>query len=68
MINPFDRPNPGPMAFDKGDTVILCEGFDECAVLRRLCADWKRRPKIGICSEKKNEEEEIKNGCGMMLL
>ncbi len=54
MIDPLDRPKPGPMTFDRGDTVILCEGFDECAVLRKLCADWKRPPKIGTCSEGKN--------------
>ena len=60
MIDPFDRPKPGPMSFDEGDTVILCEGFDECAVLRRLCGDWKPPPKIGICQDKKSEASELK--------
>lgn len=63
MIDPLprDRPKPEPMTFDEGDTVILCEGFDECAVLRRLCTDWKRAPKIGKCQEGLNEEDELKS-------
>lgn len=58
---PLDRRKLEPMTFDEGDTVILCEGFDECAVLRRLCKDWKRQPKIGKCQEGLNEEEELRN-------
>jgi len=61
MIDPFDKPKPGPMTFDEGDTVILCEGFDECAVLRRLTVDWTRPPKIGKYQDGASEAEEIKN-------
>lgn len=63
MIDPLSRPSPVPMKFGPGDTVILCEGRDECAVLRELCEkkEWKRPPKIGFCQERENAGEEIKN-------
>jgi hypothetical protein len=60
MIDPFDRPKRKPIEFDAGDTVILCEGFDECVVLRKLCTDWTQAPKIGICGEGLNWADEIK--------
>jgi len=61
MIDPFLRPSPVPMKFERDDTVILCEGRDECAVLRELCTrkEWKRPPKTGVCQEGTNPREEI---------
>ncbi len=63
MIDPFSRPSPKPMTFEPGDTVILCEGRDECAVLRELCETqgWDPPPKIGFCQERRNQAGEIKN-------
>lgn len=60
MIDPFAKPPPRPMAFESGDTVILCEGRDECAVIRKLTEGWVRPPKIGICQDGANPLEEIK--------
>ncbi len=59
MIDPLPRQPPAPMKFEKGDTVILCEGRDECAVLHELCADWSRKPKIGVCADEINLAAEI---------
>ena len=61
MIDPFKRPKTGPITFDAGGTVLLCEGFDECAVLRKLCADWAPAPKIGVCQEGLDYADEIKD-------
>jgi len=59
MIDPFARPPLTPIRFEKGDTAILCEGRDECAVLGRLSVDWKLKPRIGICQDGHNVREEL---------
>jgi hypothetical protein len=61
MIDPFAKPLPSPMTFEAGDTVVLCEGFDECAVLRQLCQGWRRPPKIGTSQERRNKGDELRD-------
>ncbi|MCK6485920.1 MAG: hypothetical protein HUU22_07980 [Phycisphaerae bacterium] len=50
MIDPFNRPASQPIRFARGDTVILCEGLDECAVLRKLAGNGAHELKIGTRS------------------
>jgi hypothetical protein len=46
MIDPFARGPRSAVIFEPGDIVILCEGRDECAVIRQLTAGWPHTPKI----------------------
>ncbi len=48
MIDPLAPRHPLPtLDFEAGDVVFVCEGGDECAVVRELTRHWPRRPKIG---------------------
>lgn len=53
MIDPFSRPPSRPMTLAPGDTVILCEGADECAVLRQLVRERPHNLKLGTRSTEK---------------
>jgi len=55
MINPLERVDRAQVSFERGDIVIACEGFDECAVVTAMTRGWKRRPKIGTATRPPGE-------------
>lgn len=61
MIDPFDKPPPGPMKLHQGEAVILCEGFDECAVLNRLLQSNTTGLRIGMLQDRQNVAGELRS-------
>lgn len=61
MIDPFaSRPTAKALQFQPGDKVILCEGNDECAVVRQLTSHWKpRKPVIGKTADGFSRRDEL---------
>jgi hypothetical protein len=60
MTDPSDRPPPKPVTLEKGDTVILCEGFDDTAVVRELRGDWTKKLRIVTPVENESLKGELK--------
>ena len=62
MIDPFAGGQRPALTFEPGDVVILCEGRDECAVIRQLTAGWPRKPKVGTRDDSAEQswEDEFK--------
>ncbi|RJP32182.1 MAG: hypothetical protein C4547_14265 [Phycisphaerales bacterium] len=61
MIVPLAPRPTSPILFTPGDTVILCEGFDECALMRRLCNGLHKAPRIGCADRNSSPESELRD-------
>jgi len=62
MIDPLAARPSTELSFMDGDKVVLCEGRDECALLRHLTKTWPVPPKIGTRTPvlNRNWEDEFR--------